>query len=173
MHFVQGRLFEGDHVYFKMSNFVNNTLSGDSKVPRNGNGKGVWQGDSTIAQTKLNPLRLRDQMFAYTVTNQVINTFVEIGLPFVLRFVSSSKIHSGKGGKKRVVFEDEVTNGAAEKSKEEREFLEIVRKEVALPEYDLFGDYSEMVTQFGYVALWSTIWPLAPGKFTFLDRFLI
>jgi len=34
--------------------------------------------------------------------------------------------------------------------------------EVALPPYDLFFDYSEMVTQFGYVALWSTIWPLAP-----------
>jgi hypothetical protein len=26
----------------------------------------------------------------------------------------------------------------------------------------VFTDYSEMVTQFGYVALWSTIWPLAP-----------
>ena len=47
--------------------------------------------------------------------------------------------------------------------KEDREFMERVRREVALPEYTLFADYSEMVTQFGYVALWSTIWPLAPG----------
>ncbi|KAJ7202944.1 hypothetical protein B0H12DRAFT_1162410, partial [Mycena haematopus] len=39
---------------------------------------------------------------------------------------------------------------------------EQVRKEVALPEYELFGDYSEMATQFGYIALWSTIWLLAP-----------
>jgi len=36
-----------------------------------------------------------------------------------------------------------------------------VRREAALPEYDLFQDYSEMVTQFGYVAVWSAIWPLA------------
>jgi len=33
---------------------------------------------------------------------------------------------------------------------------------VALAEYSLFGDYNEMTTQFGYVAMWSTIWPLAP-----------
>ena len=42
--------------------------------------------------------------------------------------------------------------------------MERIHREVALPEYSLFVDYSEMVTQFGYVALWSTIWPLAPGK---------
>lgn len=65
----------------------------------------------------------------------------------------------GGGKKKRVVFEDEQEKGGLE----EREFLERVRKEVALPEYELFGDYSEMVTQFGYVVLWSTIWPLASG----------
>ncbi|KAJ7114116.1 calcium-activated chloride channel-domain-containing protein [Mycena epipterygia] len=114
--------------------------------------KGMWNVDTS------------DQMFAYTVTNQVVNTFVEIGLPYVLRGVESFRTRSsngnGKGdkGKKRVVFEDEKEKGGAE----EREFLEAVRKEVALPEYETFGDYSEMVTQFGYVALWSTIWPLAP-----------
>jgi len=38
-----------------------------------------------------------------------------------------------------------------------------VRKEVALGrEYNIFEDYSEMVTQFGYVAIWSGIWTLAP-----------
>jgi hypothetical protein len=39
-----------------------------------------------------------------------------------------------------------------------------IRQEVALgTEYDIFEDYLEMVTQFGYVVIWSTIWPLAPG----------
>ena len=45
----------------------------------------------------------------------------------------------------------------------ERAVLDKVREEAALPEYDLFVDYSEMVVQFGYVVLWSTIWPLAAG----------
>ncbi|KAJ7654605.1 calcium-activated chloride channel-domain-containing protein [Mycena polygramma] len=128
--------------------------------------KGLWDVDTSAAGQKLNAARLKDQMFAYTVTNQIVNTFVEIGLPYVLRAVESFRAKksngngNGKGekGKKRVVFEDEKEKGGAE----EREFLETVRKEVALPEYELFGDYSEMVTQFGYVALWSTIWPLAP-----------
>jgi hypothetical protein len=132
-------------------------------------------------------------MFAYTVTNQIINTFTEIGLPYILRFVGS--VRNGKGGRKpgggkmkRVVFEDEVVGrqqqegGSPEKggegekgvlaekeAKENREFLETVRSEVALPPYDLFGDYSEMVTQFGYVVLWSTIWPLAPGGRLFIS----
>ncbi|KAJ7691956.1 calcium-activated chloride channel-domain-containing protein [Mycena rosella] len=125
---------------------------------------GMWNVDSSAAGQKLNSGRLKDQMFAYTVTNQVVNTFVEIGLPYVLRGVESFRARkangNGKGdkGKKRVVFEDEKEKGGAE----EREFLEVVRQQVALPEYELFGDYSEMVTQFGYVALWSTIWPLAP-----------
>ncbi|KAJ7811213.1 calcium-activated chloride channel-domain-containing protein [Mycena olivaceomarginata] len=126
----------------------------------------MWDVDTSAAGQKLNAGRLKDQMFAYTVTNQIVNTFVEIGLPYILRGVESFRTRksngngNGKGekGKKRVVFEDEKEKGG----QEEREFLEQVRKEVALPEYELFGDYSEMVTQFGYVALWSTIWPLAP-----------
>ena len=143
--------------------------------------KKLWETDNGNARSKLNPSRLRDQMFAFTVTNQVVNTFLEIGLPFILRAVESVRngkglsfsAGSGVGGigsakKKRVAFEDDTNGSDVAKSangKEEREFMERVRREVALPEYSLFVDYSEMVTQFGYVSLWSTIWPLAPGEF--------
>lgn len=114
------------------------------------------------------------------VTNQVVNTFLEIGLPFVLRGVSSFRNgkkplnkslnkHTAATPRKRVVFEDEKEKGGAE----EREFLERVREEVALPEYNVFEDYSEMVMQFGYVVLWSTIWPLAPGAYTPSSHLLV
>lgn len=33
--------------------------------------KGIWQADAVAARQKLNPSRLQDQMYAYTVTNQV------------------------------------------------------------------------------------------------------
>ena len=134
----------------------------------------VWDIDTSTARGKLNPARLRQQMFAFTVTNQVVGTFLEVGLPFILRAVASFR--NGKkpqptpgspnGVKKRVVFEDEKEKGGME----EREFLDGVRRQVELPEYELFQDYSEMVTQFGYVALWSTIWPLASGLLAFLSR---
>jgi anoctamin-10 len=81
---------------------------------------------------------LQNQMFAYTVTNQVINTLIEVVLPYVTRGVDDVKNGKGVGGlrgnKKRVVFEDEKAD-----AKEERQFLEDVRHEVSLPEYSLFG----------------------------------
>ena len=157
---------------------------------------GMWDIDVQHARQKLDPSRLKDQMFAYMVTNQVVDTFMEVGMPFVMRgfnnfwknggkvkkatsgAATTSATSSPSGGtvisvsgvsgasisgspsiKKRVIFEDEQERGGME----EREFLDKVRAEAALPEYDLFGDYSEMVTQFGYVAVWSAIWPLAPG----------
>ncbi|KAI0761839.1 DUF590-domain-containing protein [Trametes elegans] len=152
----------------------------DAKGTTDGPKRTFWERDSGSARGKLSSTRLQDQMFAFTVTNQVVNTFLEIGLPFILRAVDS--VRSGKGlslaapaagagsgngngKKKRVMFEDQTAEAEAERQaqlEEEREFLDRVNREVALPDYTLFADYSEMVTQFGYVALWSTIWPLAP-----------
>lgn len=165
---------------------VPTAIVGDKNVTGAVNGTSahqLWEMDGANARSKLNPSRLQEQMFAITVTNQVINTFLEIGLPYVMRAVESYRAGKGLTGskgadagkntgtlagntKKRVMFEDETAAGAVAKDaniREEREFLDEVRRQVALPEYTLFADYSEMVTQFGYVALWSTIWPLASG----------
>ena len=131
-------------------------------------GYGFFVSDMGAARAKLNRSRLQNQMFAYTVTNQAINFFLEVGLPFLTRAFASvrsgkrrpslSGASAGNSKKKRVGFEDDK-NGAA---RDEREFLERVRREVSLPQYTLFEDYNEMIDQFGYIALWSTIWPLAP-----------
>ncbi|KAI0333946.1 DUF590-domain-containing protein [Cubamyces sp. BRFM 1775] len=151
----------------------------ETKDGRTSSNRTFWELDTGSARGKLSSTRLQDQMFAFTVTNQVINTFLEIGLPFVMRAVTSLRSGkglslaapaaganggNGNGKKKRVMFEDQTAEAVAvaEDQEEEREFLERVKREVALPDYELFADYSEMVTQFGYVALWSTIWPLAP-----------
>jgi hypothetical protein len=158
METVQSTLFASSSTLgARVAQYTNGTITSEKA-------NGLWvNGKQTTEST-----RLQDQMFAYTVTNQGINTFVEAGLPFIMRKIDAyrngSKIGSsdgsnGGGKKKRVVFEDEESG-----EKEEREFLGRVRHEVALEEYTLFTDYSEMVTQFGYVALWSTIWPLAPGE---------
>jgi anoctamin-10 len=128
--------------------------------------RGLWEADALNARARLNPARLQDQMFAFMVTNQAINVFLEVGLPFVLRGVASlrGKAAEKASKKKRVAFEDDTASASSPETKQERELLERIRAEVALPDYALYLDYAEMVTQFGYVALWSTIWPLAPGK---------
>jgi len=124
-------------------------------------------GEGEMRKLVLNPARLKDQMFAFTVTQQAVGTFLEIGMPFVMRLVakwrggatnttSENKVN-GKGGRK-VQFEDEKPRGG----EEEQKLLDRVREEAGLPAYDVFTDYNEMASQFGYVVLWSTIWPLAP-----------
>jgi len=146
--------------------FSSHTSPGFSATEKSG--RSFFVSDASAARAKLSRSRLESQMFAFTVTNQAINFFFEVGLPYLMRAFTSFR--SGKGWlplsgpgagsprKKRVGFEDEKSGAA----RDEREFLERVRREVSLPQYDLFEDYNEMVTQFGYVALWSTIWPLAP-----------
>lgn len=130
----------------------------------------LWQHELVDAKAKLNSSRLQNQMYAYTVTNQIIGLFLEVGMPFVMRGIASLRKGKGKNGGvkgKRVGFEDDVNkkspviNGGD--TKEQREFLMRVRNEVSLDhEYGVFEDYSEMVTQFGYVTIWSGLWTLAP-----------
>ena len=50
------------------------------------------------ARKKLNPGRLREDMFAITVTNQIVNSFVEDVLPYVLRAVNSLFKKGGSKG---------------------------------------------------------------------------
>ncbi|KAG2065926.1 DUF590-domain-containing protein [Suillus decipiens] len=178
MHFVQSHLFTDGrralalldkfNVKFNSTSPLGAKIGGGKKI--SAVGLSLWEWDRRNARSKLNSSRLEEQMFAFSVTNQVVDTFSAIGLPYILRAVDSfrngkgfrninGKIH---GKKKRVAFDDEPVGHDAH-GREEREFLERVRSEVVLPEYDVFTDYSEMVTQFGYVALWSTIWPLAPA----------
>ncbi|KAG8991194.1 hypothetical protein FRB94_012697 [Tulasnella sp. JGI-2019a] len=127
------------------------------------------------AKKALNPDRLKNQVFAYLVTNQVVGQFLELGVPFLIRVVGNVKDGKSANGKskKTVAWEDEKKNGASgatvvapggvsAQQMEDIHFVADVRKQVALPDYDVFGDYSEMVTQFGYVVLWSTCWCLAP-----------
>jgi anoctamin-10 len=134
---------------------------------------GIWHHDIGNITTSIDITRLQNQMYAYTVTNQIVGTFLEVGLPYIMRFLG--RVQGGAAKGKRVDFKDEDsgmaksggTNGGDER-KEDRELLVKIRKEVALGRgYDVFEDYLEMVTQFGYVAIWSTIWPLAPGASLF------
>jgi anoctamin-10 len=115
------------------------------------------------AAFNINPNRLKNQMIYFAVTAQIVNFATETILPLVTQ----------KGQEKF----KEIQNSRAERSggasplpgdndpPEERDFLRRVRCEAALPEYDVTSDLREMCIQFGYLALFSVVWPLTPVSY--------
>ncbi|KAK1759471.1 putative plasma membrane channel protein [Echria macrotheca] len=104
---------------------------------------------------EINPDRLTKQIIYFTVTAQVVNFATEVIVPYVKRKVTKT-----------------VENVTSEKNAagirdvdEEHSFLKRVRDEAELDEYDVTVDYREMVIQFGYLSLFSVVWPLTACSF--------
>ncbi|KAL8871021.1 MAG: hypothetical protein Q9174_003063 [Haloplaca sp. 1 TL-2023] len=111
----------------------------------------------------INPSRLRKQVIYFTVTAQIVNFALETIMPYVKRrgFSKYQEMKSERAAKKGgagsgVTIEDQP---------EEADFLKRVRKEAELDVYDVATDLREMVVQFGYLALFSVVWPLTPVSF--------
>ncbi|KAG5518564.1 hypothetical protein PMAC_002960 [Pneumocystis sp. 'macacae'] len=102
----------------------------------------------------VNPDKLRKQFIYYMITGQIINFFKQWILPFVFKFffVILERIYSTKISK----FNHKNINSFSE----ENEFLSKVRREAELPEFSLLNNYLELVMQFGYISLFSIVWPL-------------
>lgn len=117
---------------------------------------------STIA-FEINPARLRKQVIYFTVTAQIVNFAMETLVPIIKRR-SFSKYHEMKT--ERAAKKGGAAPGASiNDSPEEAEFLARVRSEAELDVYDVSNDLREMVVQYGYLALFSVVWPLAPVSF--------
>jgi len=114
---------------------------------------------SPVAFT-INPNRLRNQMIYFAVTAQIVNFGMETIMPLVTQKGTKKykEIQSSRAEKNGGT----APSGSTNDPPEEKEFLARVREEAALPEYDVTTDLREMCIQFGYLALFSVIWPLTP-----------
>lgn len=88
---------------------------------------------------EINPARISNQMFYFTVTAQIINFLTEVVVPYVKRQAFA----------KAEEFKSKETQAEAKDHPEEAAFLQRVRHECGLEAYDVSGDYREMVMQFG------------------------
>lgn len=111
----------------------------------------------------INPSRLRQQVIYFTVTAQIVNFAMEVIVPYLKRqgFLKFKELQSKRaqanGGARPAASVDDLP--------EEKEFLARIRSEAELDVYDVTADLREMVLQFGYLALFSVVWPLVPVSF--------
>lgn len=127
--------------------FLNLYAIGFSYIPLND-----WI--SQTAREKMqfaDPGLLTSRLFYYVVTGQVINTVQEVLVPYFLPRVEE---------KVKVLMEKNSVTDSSESLSDEEKLMERVAREFKLPEFDPFDDYAEMVIQFGFIALFSTAWPL-------------
>lgn len=101
---------------------------------------------ASISETKsatppafsINSYRLKRQLIYFAVTAQIVGFAMENFVPYVTRKVfSEARKITNKDGEDVSAFDRE----------EEKSYLERVREECELPEYDIYGDYAEMVVQ--------------------------
>ena len=119
--------------------------------------------DVPEAGFEIDPARLRKQVIYFTVTAQIVNIAMETIVPYVKRraFNKYQDIKTERATKKAGA----ALNAAAHDLPEEANFLARVRSEAELDVYDVATDLREMVVQFGYLALFSVVWPLTACSF--------
>ncbi|KAF1999643.1 DUF590-domain-containing protein [Amniculicola lignicola CBS 123094] len=125
------------------------------------------QMQTSHAGFSINPGRLRKQVIYFTVTAQIVNLGMELIVPYLKRqgFAKYKEMQSERAAK----------NGGAPASPttsdppEDAAFLQRVRKEAELGVYDVTTDLREMVLQFGYLSLFSVVWPLTAVSFIIND----
>ena len=104
-------------------------------------------------------------VFYYTVTGQVINALTETIVPMMHRKLkslfarfSSPRISTPSPLKPNNFSKEEI-------------LVQKILQELSLPSYDVYVDYAEMVSQFGYIVLFSPVFPFA-SLASFINNFL-
>lgn len=115
----------------------------------------------TAQSFSINPDRLKKQTIYFTVTAQIVNFAMETVVPYAKRKVFKKV----KEVQDEMAHKNEKGGLVPADAPEEADFLARVRNEAELDVYDVAVDYREMVVQFGYLSLFSAIWPLAPVSF--------
>jgi anoctamin-10 len=110
------------------------------------------------------PDRLRNEVIALTLTGQVWGAVEELVFPWLKMQVKQWWRDRQATQAQRNKNRNSEYHAIADDPSEAR-FLRRARKQALRPEYNVQDDIAEMVIQFGYLALFSPVWPLIPIGF--------
>ncbi|EPX72305.1 membrane transporter [Schizosaccharomyces octosporus yFS286] len=105
----------------------------------------------TDSKFQLNPLRLRNQYFYFLTNAQVINYLTTLLVPQIISYLK--RLVKSKFTKPRLTIQDDDA---------EAKSLNSIRKQSELSKYDGYNNYKDLVLIFGYLVMFSPIYPLAP-----------
>lgn len=106
----------------------------------------------------VDPERLKYQIIYFAISGQLMNFINEMVVPFLKRFGSHRVKRFQDGKYSKMSWNKSQTN--YDDIEEEASFLARVRSEAELDDYDVNTDFREMCEQFGYLTLFSVVWPL-------------
>ncbi|CCU82970.1 plasma membrane channel protein Ist2 [Blumeria hordei DH14] len=116
---------------------------------------------SLKSEFKIDPDRLKKQIIYFTVTAQVVDFAFEVIVPYLKRKIFS-KVKEVQAEK---LSKSSSRHSVLPDQPYESEFLSRVRNEANLDPYDVTTDFREMIIQFGYLSLFSVIWPITAMSF--------
>ncbi|KAF9192876.1 hypothetical protein BGZ51_004639 [Haplosporangium sp. Z 767] len=126
--------------------------------------------DSHMLQNRLKAFMITTQAISF-VTETIVPWLTRRAMPRVAKVqkeVSEKLRHDSSSSDEEGSKESQVKD---QDSAEGKHFLKRVKKQADLPVYDVNEDYAEMVLQFGYVSLFSVIWPLT-GLCAFVNNWV-
>lgn len=121
----------------------------------------AW-GKAGTAHTEFfaDPDRLRNEVITLTLTGQISGAFEELAIPWL-----KTQARQWWRDRQANKHQGESLYEALPDDPAEARFLKRARKQALRPAYNVQEDIGEMVIQFGYLALFSPVWPLVPIGF--------
>lgn len=120
-------------------------------------------GSISLEKFSVDASRLKNEVIALVVTEQILSFGEELILPVLKR--KATKWYHNIHARQSPPFFNATALDRPDRSSTEANFPVEARNEAELEKYNVQDDIQEMVIQFGYLALFSPVWPLIPIGF--------